>query len=90
MKVTVWVDGMIQTKVNCPIAGCGTLVDVNHLPQHLENVHEVDGEMVLRLHPTATYQHTPADDQEPEEEPAPEKESGKEPEPEKEPEPGEE
>ncbi|GAI67426.1 unnamed protein product [marine sediment metagenome] len=70
-------------KVNCPIAGCGTQVQVQSLPKHLEKVHELDGELVLRLHPTATYQHTPADDQEPEEEAEPEKE----PEPEQEPEP---
>ncbi len=79
-------------KVNCPIAGCGIQVQVQSLPKHLEKVHELDGELVLRLHPTSTCQHTPADDQEPEQEPEPEKEPepGKEPEPEKEPEPGKE
>ena len=72
-------------KVNCPIAGCGTQVQVQSLPKHLEKVHELDGELVLRLHPTSTYQHTPAAGQEPEEEPEPEKE----PEQEQEPEPEE-
>jgi len=88
----------MKVRVNCPIAGCGIQVDVKHLTKHIENVHKLDGELVLRLHPTATYQHTPADDQEPEEEAEPEKEAeqeqepeqGQEPEPEKEPEPGEE
>ena len=76
----------MKVNVNCPIAGCGILVQVQSLPKHLEKVHELDGELVLRLHPTSTYQHTPADDQEPEEEAEPEKE----PEQEQEPEPGEE
>ncbi|MBA7507411.1 hypothetical protein ES706_06130 [subsurface metagenome] len=69
----------MKVKVNCPIPGCGTLVDVKYLTKHLENVHKLDGELVLRLHPTATYQHTPADDQEPEEETEPEKEPETEP-----------
>lgn len=74
-------------KVNCPIPGCGTQVQVQSLPKHLEKVHELDGELVLRLHPTSTYQHTPADDQEPEEEAEPEKEPEQEPEKEPETEP---
>ncbi len=77
-------------KVVCPIAGCGAQVQVQSLPKHLEKVHELDGELVLRLHPTSAYQHTPADDQEPEEEAEPEKEPEQEQEPEKEPEPSEE
>ncbi len=72
----------MKVRTNCPIAGCGTQVDVKHLPKHLEGVHKLDGEMLLRLHPGNAYQHTPADDQEPEEEAEPEQE----PEPEREPE----
>ncbi|GAI67264.1 unnamed protein product [marine sediment metagenome] len=70
----------MKVRVNCPIAGCGIQVDVRNLAKHLEKLHELDGEVVLKLHPTSTYQHTPAADQEPAEEA----------EPEKEPEPGEE
>ncbi len=70
----------MKVRVNCPVAGCGIQVDVRNLAKHLEKLHELDGEMVLKLHPGTAYQHTPADDQEPEEEA----------EPEKEPEPGEE
>ena len=72
-------------KVNCPIAGCGTLVQVLNLPRHLEKVHELDGELLLRLHPTSSY--TLFMDVAPE--PEPEKEPEKEPEiytPENEPE----
>ena len=42
-------------KVNCPIAGCGTQVQVQNLPKHLEKVHELDGELLLRLHPTSPF-----------------------------------
>ncbi|GAI68319.1 unnamed protein product [marine sediment metagenome] len=70
----------MKVRVNCPIAGCGIQVDVRNLARHLEKEHELDGEVVLKLHPGTAYQHTPADDQEPAEEA----------EPEKEPEPGEE
>jgi len=45
-------------KVNCPFAGCGNQVQVQNLPKHLEKVHELDGELVLRLHPTSPYQLT--------------------------------
>ncbi len=55
----------MKVRVNCPIAGCGTQVDVKYLARHLEKVHELDGEVVLKLHPGTAYQHTPADDQEP-------------------------
>ncbi|MBA7507430.1 hypothetical protein ES706_06149 [subsurface metagenome] len=82
----------MKVRVNCPIAGCGTEVQVQNLPKHLEKVHELDGEVLLRLHPTAAYEHTPADYQEPAEEAEPKKEPEQEPEPEpeKEPQPGEE
>ncbi|GAI81420.1 unnamed protein product [marine sediment metagenome] len=96
----------MKVAVNCPIAGCGILVQVQNLPRHIEKVHELDGEVVLKLHPTSAYQHTPADDQEQEEEITEEErkqqyeaeaaailkaeEQEQEPEPEKEPEPGEE
>lgn len=82
----------MRVKVNCPIAGCGTQVQVQSLPKHLEQVHELDGEIQLRLHPISSYTHQPK--LEPEAEPEPEKEPEQEPEeeaePEKEPEPGEE
>ena len=80
----------MRVKVNCPIAGCGIQVQVQSLPKHLEQVHELDGEILLRLHPTSSYTHQP--ELEPEAEPEPEPEPEKEPEaePEKEPEPGEE
>ena len=58
-------------KVNCPIAGCGTQVQVQSLPKHLEQVHELDGEIFLRLHPGLPYIHYPelAPEAEPETEP---------------------
>ncbi|MBA7475733.1 hypothetical protein ES707_11106 [subsurface metagenome] len=59
----------MKVRVNCPIAGCGIQVNVKHLEKHLEKVHELDGELVLKLHPSTAYQHTPAADQEPEPEP---------------------
>ena len=84
----------MKVSVNCPIAGCGIQVQVQSLPKHLEKVHKLDGEVLLRLHPTTAYQHTPVDYQEPEEEAKPEQEPGEEQEPEAEPgedqEPGEE
>lgn len=46
-------------KVNCPIAGCGIQVQVQNLPKHIEKVHELDGELLLRLHPTSPYTHQP-------------------------------
>ena len=46
-------------KVNCPIAGCGTQVQVQSLPKHLEKVHELAGEVLLRLHPGSPYIHQP-------------------------------
>ncbi|MBA7528301.1 hypothetical protein ES705_20484 [subsurface metagenome] len=66
----------MKVRVNCPIAGCGIQVDVKHLTKHLENAHKLDGELVLRLHPINTYQHTPADDQEPEPEKEPKPDMG--------------
>ncbi|GAJ08448.1 unnamed protein product [marine sediment metagenome] len=62
----------MKVRVNCPIAGCGIQVNVKHLEKHLENVHKLDGELVLKLHPGTAYQHTPENDQEPGEEPKPE------------------
>ncbi|MBA7542656.1 hypothetical protein ES705_34980 [subsurface metagenome] len=49
----------MNVKVNCPIAGCGTLVQVQSLPKHLEQVHELAGEVLLRLHPGSPYLHQP-------------------------------
>ncbi|GAJ17346.1 unnamed protein product, partial [marine sediment metagenome] len=80
---------------NCPIAGCGIQVQVQSLSKHLEKVHELDGEILLRLHPGNPYTHQPElepeaepePDKEPELEPEAEPEPDKEPEPEKEPEP---
>ncbi|MBA7554919.1 hypothetical protein ES705_47559 [subsurface metagenome] len=70
----------MKVRVNCPIAGCGIQVDVKHLERHLERVHKLDGEGVLKLHPVNAYQHFPAEGPEPEKEP----ESEKEPKPDKE------
>ncbi|MBW8017874.1 MAG: hypothetical protein FVQ82_17020 [Planctomycetes bacterium] len=67
-------------KVNCPIAGCGTQVQVQNLPKHLEKVHELDGELLLRLHPTSPYTHQPELEPEAEPETEPETESETEPE----------
>ncbi|GAI67374.1 unnamed protein product [marine sediment metagenome] len=78
----------MKVRVNCPIAGCGIQVQVQSLPKHLEQVHELDGEILLRLHPASSYTHQP--ELEPEAEPEPEPETEPETEPEKEPEPGEE
>ncbi len=77
-------------KVNCPIAGCGIQVQVQSLSKHLEKVHELDldGEMVIRLHPTSPYTVTYKAEPEPEPEPEPEKEAEPEPEPEPEEEAG--
>ncbi|MFC2001848.1 hypothetical protein ACFLUZ_05015 [Chloroflexota bacterium] len=74
----------MRVKVNCPIAGCGTQVQVQSLPKHLEQVHELDGEILLRLHPGNPYTHQP--ELEPETEPEPEPEKEPETEPETEPE----
>lgn len=49
----------MKVRVNCPIAGCGIQVQVQGLPKHIENVHKLDGEIVLRLHPINTYTHQP-------------------------------
>ena len=46
----------MKVRVNCPISGCGIQVQVQNLPRHLEGVHELDGELVLKLHPTSPYQ----------------------------------
>ena len=94
---------LVIVKVNCPITGCGSEVQVQNLPKHLEKVHELDGEILLRLHPVSPYDHQPQlepeaelePEKEPENEPEkePEKEPEREPEeaePEKEPEPVEE
>jgi len=70
-------------KVHCPIPGCGTRIQVQTLPKHLERVHELDGELVLRLHPTAPYSYYAAQEveqqqeqeQEQEQEPGSENES---------------
>ncbi|MBA7518584.1 hypothetical protein ES705_10655 [subsurface metagenome] len=76
----------MKVRVNCPIAGCGTQVDVKYLPRHLENVHELDGEILLRLHPVNPYTHQPELEPElaPEAEPEPEPEKEAEPEQEQE------
>ncbi|MBA7523171.1 hypothetical protein ES705_15294 [subsurface metagenome] len=84
----------MKVRVNCPIAGCGTRVQVQNLTKHLEGVHDLEGEIQLRLHPTSPYtqqpelaaEPEPEPEKEPETEPEPEKEPETEPEPEKEPE----
>ncbi|MBA7536086.1 hypothetical protein ES705_28348 [subsurface metagenome] len=66
----------MKVRVNCPIAGCGILVEVQSLPKHLEKVHELAGEVLLRLNPGSPYTHQPelAPEAEPEPEPEPETE----------------
>ncbi|MBA7636695.1 hypothetical protein ES703_44316 [subsurface metagenome] len=59
----------MKVRVNCPIAGCGTQVQVQSLPKHIEQVHELDGEILLRLHPGNPYTHQPEPEKEPETEP---------------------
>ncbi|MBA7512114.1 hypothetical protein ES705_04133 [subsurface metagenome] len=76
----------MKVRVNCPIAGCGTKVQVQGLPRHFEQVHELDGEILLRLHPSNPYTHQPEPELETKPEPEKEPETEPETEPEKEPE----
>ena len=74
----------MRVRVNCPIPGCGILIQAKSLEKHLANVHQLDGKVQLRLHPTSSYTHTPGvvdiEEEELEPEPAREKEPEKEPE----------
>ena len=48
---------MLRAKLNCPI--CGALILVKSLEGHLEKIHELTGNVTLRLHPVSPYQHEP-------------------------------
>ena len=56
-------------RVNCPIAGCGIPIQVQNLPKHLEKIHQLDGELMLRLHPSSPYNYLAGPAPEPENEP---------------------
>ena len=45
----------MTVKVNCPIEGCGKLLTVNHLDQHVKDQHGIQGDIVLRLNPNHPY-----------------------------------
>ena len=48
---------MLKVKLNCPV--CGQLIGARSLEGHLENVHELTGNVTLRLNPTHPYAHDP-------------------------------
>ena len=48
---------MLKVRLNCPV--CGQLILVKSLEGHLEKVHELTGNVTLRLHPVSPYQHEP-------------------------------
>lgn len=79
---------MLKVRLNCPI--CGDLILARSLEGHLENVHELTGNITLRLNPTHPYTHEPEVEPVAEPEPAVEPEPAAEPEPEPEPEQPEE
>ncbi|MBA7522461.1 hypothetical protein ES705_14580 [subsurface metagenome] len=68
---------MIIVLVNCPVSGCGKQMKAESLPKHLSGVHDIQGEVVIRLNPQSAMTITP---------PLPEPETEPEPEPETEPE----
>ncbi len=78
---------MLKVRLNCPI--CGDLILARSLEGHLEKVHQLTGDITLRLNPTHPYAHEPEPKPEPEPaaEPEPEVEPAAEPKPEPEPEP---
>ncbi len=61
---------MLKVRLNCPI--CGDLILARSLEGHLENVHELTGNITLRLNPTHPYAHVPEPEVEPAAEPEPE------------------
>ncbi len=71
---------MLKVRLNCPI--CGDLILARSLEGHLENVHELTGNITLRLNPTHPYAHEPEPAAEPEPEVEPEPAAEPEPEPE--------
>ncbi len=48
---------MLKVRLNCPV--CGQLILVKSLEGHLEKVHELTGNVTLRLNPTHPYAHEP-------------------------------
>jgi len=48
---------MPKVRLNCPI--CGDLILAKSLEGHLEKVHDLTGNVTLRLHPVSPYQHEP-------------------------------
>ena len=48
---------MLKVRLNCPI--CGDLILAKSLEGHLEKVHDLTGNVTLRLHPVSPYQHEP-------------------------------
>ncbi|GAH90351.1 unnamed protein product [marine sediment metagenome] len=48
---------MLKARLNCPV--CGQLILVKSLEGHLEKVHDLTGNVTLRLHPVSPYQHEP-------------------------------
>jgi len=71
---------MLKVRLNCPI--CGDLILARSLEGHLEKVHELTGNITLRLNPTHPYAHEPEPAAEPEPEVEPEPAAEPEPEPE--------
>ncbi|MBA7621559.1 hypothetical protein ES703_28923 [subsurface metagenome] len=64
---------MLKVRLNCPI--CGDNIFAKSLEGHLEKVHDLTGNVTLRLHPVSPYQHEPEAETETEPEPEPEPES---------------
>ena len=58
---------MLTVKICCPI--CGVLCASQDLADHIEGGHQLQGKLVLRLHPSSPYTHIPPA-AEPEPEPA--------------------
>ncbi|MBA7523144.1 hypothetical protein ES705_15267 [subsurface metagenome] len=78
---------MLKVRLNCPV--CGQLILAKSLEGHIEKVHELTGNVTLRLHPVSPYLHEPEEaeaegpaEPEPAVEPEPEPEPKPEPEPE--------
>jgi len=69
---------MLKVRLNCPI--CGEKMLARSLEGHLENVHELTGNITLRLNPTHPYAHEPEPVSEPETCEEPEHEAKHEPE----------
>ncbi len=66
----------LKVRVNCPV--CGLPMFAKSLEGHLGKVHELTGDVTLRLHPTSPYTHEPEAEVVELEPPAGGKEEGKE------------